>query len=323
MNRYLKEKFLILLYGLGFFISVSILSALFLIYIKKETDLRLMKEVSFYMDKIKHNENIKLPPYLKITFKKTPDSVFLAKQGKYLHIDKNHYYKPLYYFTALILSVIFALTIFHSYLLYKILSEIERKNKDINQLFETLILSISHKLGNILASQSVNIEMLKSNYSPKYISRIEQSYEIMKNDLKLILEFIKNSKFDTGISNVEISKYISEILGEYKGLFPNKNLNLRIKKANIKANSLDIKNLLLAVIENAFLYSQNKIFIKLQNYRNKMYLIIKNDINPASTLKEGSGIGLLIAESIAKKYDILLKRKLSKDKKYHILILKF
>jgi len=195
MNKFNREIIYIIAYSLVFFLSISMISIFFLLYTKKESDLRLVKEINCVLENLKEGKETDLPNYFKTGYIKTKNSIFIPEKGIYLYIDKNRYYKPLYSFSALIFLLIIGFTLLHSYMIYKLILELKNIDKDIKNLLETLILGISHKLGNILAAQAVNIEMLKSNCKSKYIHRLEQTYEILNKELKSILEFIKSTQF--------------------------------------------------------------------------------------------------------------------------------
>jgi hypothetical protein len=68
----------------------------------------------------------------------------------------------------------------------------------------------------------------------------------------------------------------------------------KIKAFKSFKNRSDIEAIIQIILENAFKYSENKVYIKIY----KSNLIIKNDIK--NEIESGSGLGLLIVEELSK-----------------------
>lgn len=187
-------------------------------------------------------------------------------------------------------------------IVYKITEKYLEKEKRYKQFLQLLLLSVSHKLGNKTTSLNINIEILKSKCNNPTTEKIEKLVKTINYDLKNLIETFKKFQFER--KNEErffIDELILNNLKEFE--LSNKKLFLQLKKLEVYKIKSDVDIILNIAIENAFKYSENKVMIKIF----KKIVIIKNDIK--TDLEGGSGIGLIIAEEVAKLNDIKVIKK--------------
>ncbi|WP_353685903.1 hypothetical protein [Thermodesulfovibrio sp. 3462-1] len=197
-------------------------------------------------------------------------------------------------------------------ILYKIIEKMLKQEREYMDFLELILLNISHKFGNFLATHKGNIEILKIKYDKKAIQRLETSYNYIHNDFCKILETI--NRFKSFSSNKE-KVNLKEIVEKNLSIFEiNKKLLINLKDVFIYTNRQMLDNIVFSLIENAIKYSSETIHIRLT----KNFLAIRNDI---SEKEKGSGVGLKITEALVKKQEFKLKYR-AKENKF-IVVLKF
>lgn len=197
-------------------------------------------------------------------------------------------------------------------ILYKIIDRMVRQERNYRDFLELILLTVSHKFGNFLASHKGNIEILKIKYDTRAVERLEQSYKWIHEDFQKILKNIEKFKeFTIYTEKINLREIIEKILSI---LNTNKEINLKIKDVFINANRQIVENIIFSLIENSFKYSKDKIYIRLSDRT----LTIKNDIGHSDT---GSGVGLKIAEELAIKEGFKIKHKVKGD--YFISLFRF
>ncbi|MDI6713977.1 MAG: hypothetical protein QMD43_02980 [Thermodesulfovibrio sp.] len=197
-------------------------------------------------------------------------------------------------------------------ILYKVIERITKQERDYKELLELILLTLSHKFGNFLTSHRGNIEILKLRNDERALQRLEKSCTFMQEDLNKVIETInrfKEASFEKEKINLKelIEKFLSLIETE-------KRILITAKDINVYANRQNLENIVFPLLENALRYSKERIHIKVC----KNYLAIRNDIYET---ERGSGIGLKIAQALAKKEGFKIKYRAKEDS--FILILKF
>lgn len=206
----------------------------------------------------------------------------------------------------------FLLVLSLMFILYKIIERMLKQEKDYIDFLELILLTISHKFGNFLASHKGNIEILKIRYDERAIQRLENSYNYIQNDFYKVLETINRFKsFSASKEKVNLKELIEKNLSMFE---INRKLTLNLKDVFIYANRQIVDNIVFSLIENAIRYSSEQIHIRLS----RVCLAIGNDITEK---EKGSGVGLKITEALAKKQGFKLKYR-AKENKF-IAVLKF
>lgn len=196
-------------------------------------------------------------------------------------------------------------------ILYKIIDRMLKQERNYRDFLELILLTISHKFGNFLATHKGNIEILKIRYDERAIQRLEKSYNYIQNDFQKILETIRHFKdLSSNKDRVNLKEVIERNLSMFE--INNKKLILNLKDVFIYTNRQIIENIVYSLIENAIKYSSEKIHIRLS--QNSVAII--NDI---SEKQKGSGIGLKITEALAKKQRFKLKYR-AKENRFMALL---
>lgn len=197
-------------------------------------------------------------------------------------------------------------------ILYKVIERITKQERDYEEFLELILLTLSHKFGNFLAVHRGNIEILKIRKDERALQRLEKSYNYMQEDLNKVIDTInrfKEASFEREKINLRnlIDSFLSLLETEKKILISTKDFFVYANRANLE-------NIIFSLLENAFKYSKERIHIKVC----KNFLAIRNDIYET---ERGSGIGLKLAQALAKKEGFKIKYRAKGDS--FILILKF
>lgn len=197
-------------------------------------------------------------------------------------------------------------------ILYKVIDRMMRQEREYKDFLELLLITISHKFGNFLAAQKGNIEILKIRHEPKALHRLETSYNYLQEDLQSIVDSINRFK---ELSHIREKINIRELIEKSLAMSPYElNLKSKFRDVYVYGNRQIVENIIFPIIDNAFKYSEGNIQIRLT----EKYLAIRNRI--VST-DRGSGVGLKIAETLAKKQGFKLHFHGKGD--YFISVLKF
>lgn len=206
----------------------------------------------------------------------------------------------------------FLLVLALMFILYKVIEKMTRQEREYEDFLELLLLTISHKFGNLLAAQKGNLDILKLKYDQRAIERLEKTYNLIREDLDSILVYIQRFKLLTSErEKINLRELIKKCLNLQNG---NKELFFRERDVYVYANRQILENIIIPLLENATKYSDGKIFVRLT----KKYLAIRNKI---SITDRGAGIGLKISEKLSEKQGFRLLYR-SKNN-YFISLLKF
>ncbi len=198
-------------------------------------------------------------------------------------------------------------------ILYKIIDRMIRQERDYKDFLELILLTISHKFGNFLATQQGNIEILKIRHDERALQRLQTSYNYIQSDFYKVLETIRRFKeFSSNTEKINLKPIIEKDISLFD--MSNIRLILNLQDTYIYANRQIIENIIFSLLENAIKYSNGKIHIRLS----KNLLAIRNNI---AQEQKGSGIGLKITEALAKKQGFKLKCRVKKDN--FIAVVKF
>ena len=188
--------------------------------------------------------------------------------------------------------------------------------------FELLLEIISHKLGNFMAGQNVNISLLNTTGSQEAVARMEKSILLMEQDLADLLSSLsavrENSlcpDLDIDISDLierERHKHRCSMDGRDRGK------TVIIGGSGSRLKKAEYSFIIGLLLENAFKYSRKKIKIRIGHFRDRDYFFVSNDI--AKDRSGGLGIGLTIVSHICSKNNCTFKLGNSK-KNFRALVL--
>ncbi len=301
-------------------IGISLINTISIIYFKFNLESSILKEINCYKKIFEYDPYFTPPPYIlinKITAINKDYEVVGKVKDYFIFLKKDYKKQKLKSFASTLFIWEAIIVISLIFVMYAtIINFIKKEEENINFL-EFLILSITHKIGNFLAIQKLNIEILKLKYpEEKAVNRIEENYRFIEKDFKITLESIQNLKKTQKKKLINFKDIVEQTVKNFEDVLKNKKLNLRLKDCYLKISEIDAENIVFNLIENSVKYSQKSITIKICCTSKYFYLIIKNDI---SEQKEGTGIGLEIVRYLLEKNNGKLY---TKAKKNYITVVK-
>lgn len=197
-----------------------------------------------------------------------------------------------------------------SYVFAKLVWIYLREKEQKKELLQMLVLAISHKVGNFLSIQRINLEMLK-NKDKELVSRLIQSCEQTSRDLEKIITLITSflQQAQAQASETNLKQLIPKILAKLqKQLKPPSQVTLNLASVCLNVPPQILEIILFNLLENSFYYA--KTYLQIQQDQN--VLKITNDLEPRPS--QGHGLGLLIAQKLGEMYDLELKTKAKKNR---------
>jgi len=288
-------------------VGISILNVIAISFYKFSLKENYYHSVETELKMARYQKNYNLPSYIKVSKKpllnKNLELLPQTLNGKFVYLDWGLGYKEVKDLATNLFLWEIALVLSLTFLFYKILW-VHLKEREENRVFlEMILLTLSHKLGNFLATQRLNIEILKETSSPAALDRLERGYMFIEKEFKHTLNIIKNFKAGSREKEKINSKFVIEsILGEFKDALKDKKLTLDLTEVIITGCKTDIEMIFYLVIENAVKYAKKHIFMQLKKENKFVSLFIKNDINPH--IPKGSGIGISLVSQLTQKHKI-------------------
>ncbi len=279
-------------------LGFSILSSLSFLYYKNVLRDSLIRESRAYYELKKREPLYPAPHYLVLSDRilfhdglvpliKLQDTYIYVKKD-YLQRKFNMFFLNFFLWNT---AIIFSLYIFFHFTILRYI----KKETNIKRTLEIFTLAISHKLGNFLSVNKINIELLKTKCNSKELSRIEQSYNLLEKDFFHISDFLKNLESDRK-RVLNIKTIVEKHLRDFQKVFPEKKLILSMRDLYVKTEEKKLNIVLLNLFENAFKYSDRFVHIKMCKTGKDILLIIRNDIGIPTT--RSTGIGLEIVKNV-------------------------
>jgi len=300
-----SSKTKILLYfSVALILGFSIINTVSFFYIKSYIDKNLSKDVEIFKRIYMYEDQSKLIPYLKIVDSNqniNQNDIVGKVDGKYIVVDKGKVYTELIHFIISIslweIFILFIILIIANHLVQITID----KEKELKGILEVFILALTHKIKNFLGIQRVNIEILKINFNEKALMRLEKAYMLMEKDFEILIQALKSLReFRDKREEIDLKTVLEEIIKELESIYPEKSIFIKLSSFKVKADRTDVKNIFFVILENAFKYSEKRIFITDSMEKNIYTIKVLNDI---SFQEKGSGVGLEIAKFLANKYN--------------------
>lgn len=298
------------------------INIIFINTFKEEVEEYLRKEIALYQKLVLNkNIDIPIPHYLEITntsIKKNNYVLFEINKSYYYYV-KSDYIKNLLNDKILLLlywDIIIILSIVLLY--YLTLFRAVDREKTYLKNFEIIFLVFSHKLRNYLTSSKLNLELIKKGKS-EVADRLIFSNNLLENDLNNIFNFINKIE----INQIKREKFsLEELLCKLLktlNLTDTLSVKINIKNFYIKGFYNDIYQSFYLIFDNIQKYAHKNLYIRAGNFKNKNYIILKNDIKEDTN--SGLRVGLSVAEKLLEKNRVSVNWK--KGKKYFIVKIKF
>jgi len=269
---------------------------------KKQILEKVNLEIRLYKVLYSYGILAQTPVYIKVS--KVPPSsdwrlIGKAYDGNFFFLDENYVQRELRSF-AIHLFIweipIIVLTILFT---YKTVSFFIEREKEAKELVKTFFLFFTHKLGNFLSLNRVNLEILKMHCPiEKALYRLEKAYDILESDFKKSLSYISSFESEQTNESFRLDELLENLINRYYNLFPSLNLEYSLEALVIKSRKKEVESLLQILIENAFKYADTYVRVSLKYFYSKPIIEIENDVGSGNS---GSGIGLRLAKFLARR----------------------
>lgn len=255
--------------------------------------------LSLYQKILQQNKDYPLPPYIK-------------RYNNELTIDKTYFEERFKSYTKTVLLWESLLVVSLMYLFYRTVKVLSKKEMEYEEFLKVLLFLISHKIGNFLSVMKTNLEILRVNPEKKVIDRLQNSCNILNEDITKTIETVKRiPTFTKKQQRINLKETLNKTLSKFA---VQKNIKLNVSDVFLYTNEDAVETMLFLILDNAFRYSNSRVHIKLC----KNALAVKNDF---AQLTKSSGVGLQIIDYLAKKSGYTLKYR-AKDEHF-IVLLKF
>lgn len=195
-------------------------------------------------------------------------------------------------------------------LLYQAVFELYlKKLKEKEEWIRTLMLSLTHRLGNFLAVQKVNLALLKKEVGENpSLQRMEKSLNRAQMDFGIFLNVVKE---DRGVERetLSVDGMLRDILEYFDEDMQGKRLFLTLKEFYTYMDKSDLQDVLHNLVGNAIKHSMSKVHIKL--CAKGRLLVIRNDLGLSR--REGMGLGVELVRNILSRYGHEMRVSLKKN----------
>ncbi len=281
-----------------------------MLFIRKEVVGNFKQNVDLYLKLYNRGYVNKLPSYIKIstkTYIKNKGYIFYGLWGKkFVLIKVSRVKRKLIGFALLLFLWELLLAILIIFIVYVSLKRIFKRQKYTDQFLKFILVSISHKLGNFLSAQKVNLELANMDDGSK--RRLSYALDEMEEDFKVVSSTIRSMTSDNEkLSFVNVVEELKKVLDGFS--FKDKKLDLQIYLDGylVYINPTDLRIVLSELATNAFKYSFSNISVIAEKYKKGVKIVFINDVKNVS---KGSGIGLSIVEFLCKKNNWIITKKI-------------
>ncbi len=204
-----------------------------------------------------------------------------------------------------------------SYAFYRLFAAYERYRMETEEFLKLLVTTLSHRFGNFLSAQKVNLEILKNSPSPEAVARLKEACRAMERDLEGLLRFLRGWFEETPPPGGDFAGHLKELVRRLELQFGPRKVHLSLRDAP-PPPSPELELLLLLLLENAFRHSHKKIWIRIGRREGRSYILIMNDLSPHPV--KGAGLGLYLARRLAGHYGLRLRIE-SQRSRFWVLLL--
>ncbi len=195
-------------------------------------------------------------------------------------------------------------------LLYQVIIEgYVKKLREKEEWVKTLMLALTHRLGNFIATQKVLISLLIKSYpQDKSIKRMEKSIIRAEKDFRIFTSLIKENK-NSERQYLNIKKYILDSMEYFNEEIKNKKVYLSLKDMQVFMDKTDLEDVLYNLIGNSIKHSCTFLHIKV--CLKKRILVIRNDTSEVKA--SGMGIGNELTRKVLERYGYKLTVRIRKN----------
>ncbi len=242
-------------------------------------------------------ENYTLPDHILLSDYPREGFITLRRVGdKFLLVKTEYIEEKLLRFGFLLFIWEIALVLSLNYILYKTIIRYIKEREDTDKLLELMLLTISHKLGNFLSVQRLNIQLLKEKLPDNQaLKRLESAYRLIERDFKTLTVALKNIRsLESSKQSLRLITFLWEIINHFDRLTAGKDISITGRDIKVNFNRTKLENILFPIIENALFYSNKRVQIKICS-KGGIRIFVRNDIGKQS---HGAGVGESIARHL-------------------------
>ncbi len=294
-------------------IGFSIINFLGITYLRFILEERIEKEVDCISKFYTIYPNFPLPKYLFISKDPIPPYNYevVRYTGKYfVFVRKNYLQDKLRKFAFSLFIWEGAFIVALTFIFYRVIIKYLKKEEVIKNTLNILLLTLTHRIGNFLAVQKVNIELIDKSKPAK---RLKENLDRLKREYEKTLKILEDiqKRYEIEENYVNLKEVALRALKSIR-IRNDINIKLNLKDTKIKTNPVYIDVLITSLIENAIKYAETTIHVKICNrIHKKPLLIIRNDINNQA-YGGGTGIGLQIVKFVSEKLGVTVKYRVRK-----------
>ncbi len=295
------EYRILLLLSLVIACGFTFINFLSLVYLRDAVEEQLREEARIYSKLLLYNRTEKLPEHMRISETPLPlkgYSLILYTGKHYVFVREGYvrnrllgYALSLFFWEAGLVIVLLSL-------FYLTLVRNLRTERELTDLLNVMLLSLTHRLGNFIASQKVNLQLLGESPPARRLrlslEDLERSYHRTFN----LLETLRREK-NVREERVNMVEVVRSAFSTLEGDGRKLRLDVPSGELFVRTNPVYIELLVSLLLENALKYSKSLVHVKLcRTKEGKPLLLIRNDVGERAG---GSGIGLQIVRFIAQK----------------------
>ena len=294
-------------------VGLSILNLVSFTLLKREVESRILKEVELYA--LLHEKNYKLPPYIVVSrgvILSRELKPILSKNGKIYWVDVKYPEKRIKEVALTIFLWEVALLLLLGLVTANFVNRYLRQEKEMRDYLKVILLVFTHKLGNFLSLQRVNLEILKNTCrTNRALKRMEEGYTLMEKDFLQLLSAVRKMGEEEEVEPVNLREVVEDTIKHFSHLLKEKTVHLSLQDVYVPMRKGDAENLFFFILDNAVKYSSSWIKVRVGKCKGRNYFVCINDINKNSS--KGSGVGLELVKFICKRYRFKLRLKRNGD----------
>ena len=206
-----------------------------------------------------------------------------------------------------------------SYVFFQLLRRYKRHKEEAADFQSLLLQAVSHKLGNFLAAQRVDLELVRNSGSQSALARLEKGSSFLERDFRHIIRVIRDYRFEeTEGEDLDLAAIARGALDQLHPEMDGK-MRLRLRPAPLRGARQEVETAVFLLLENAARYSGSRVYLRSGQVEETSYLFIHNDV--AATAAKGTGVGLSIVERLVGRNDLRLLTRTKRGKFSILLIL--
>ena len=289
------------------------LNAVIMFFLKSEVMSYFKENVDMYLEFYNRGLIKQLPSYIKVVKKRGKIEGYQfygSVRNGYVYIKLERIRRRLRFFSIMLFSWEFLLTVFIVFIFYVALKKVFERQRNTEELLKFILIAMSHKFGNFLASQKINLELSEMDLKSK--ERLALAMDEMERDFKTIYSTLRSMKFqDVKPERVDIVKEVKKIVESF-GATGRFRFNVEGKVPDLMLNRNDFNLVVYELINNALKYSDGDIEVEVApSKKSSVRLTIRNNIRHVS---RGSGIGMRVVEFLCRKNGWIFTRRLVRNK---------